>query len=56
MFVQACLHLELFLLDPAIFLGKPLVDEFNGEDGVLLFERHCSLDTVCDVSQCQPDL
>lgn len=32
MLVQGDFHLQLFLLDPAIFLSEKFVDEFDGKD------------------------
>jgi hypothetical protein len=46
--VQGDLHLQLFLLDAAIFLSIFLIDEFDGEDGRLFSFGGSLLDTVTE--------
>jgi hypothetical protein len=33
--VEGDFHFQLFLFDPAVFLGIVLVDELDGKDGVI---------------------
>lgn len=46
MFMQGCLHLELFLFNTAILLCIVLVDELDCKDGCFGSERCCFLDTA----------
>lgn len=43
--MQRDLHLQLFLFDFAIFLSIFLVDELDGEDGIMMLLWRSLLDT-----------